>query len=110
MMVNKKSVLCCKDCRFIIPREDGTYGCYRHFIDELKLDDFCSYAESLEEYRNKIEKENNEIKLEKEKQKYINTEEFKKLIYQWCLATPESKNVCINDIFSVLKEMNGIYV
>lgn len=47
MIINKKSVLCCKDCRFIIPREDGTYGCYRHFIDELKLDDFCSYAESL---------------------------------------------------------------
>lgn len=30
MIINKKSVLCCKDCRFIIPREDGTYGCYRH--------------------------------------------------------------------------------
>lgn len=29
-MINKKSVLCYKDCRFIIPREDGTYGCYRH--------------------------------------------------------------------------------
>ena len=29
-MINKKSVLCYEDCRFIIPREDGTYGCYRH--------------------------------------------------------------------------------
>lgn len=30
--------------------------------------------------------------------------------FNWCLATSESKEVCIDDIFSVLKEMNGIYV
>lgn len=38
-----------------------------------------------------MEKENNDTKLEKETQKYINAEEFKKLIYQWCLGAPESK-------------------
>ena len=35
----------CKDCRFIIDREDGTHGCYRHFVEDCKQDDFCSYGE-----------------------------------------------------------------
>ena len=35
----------CKDCLFIIDREDGTHGCYRHFVEDCKLDDFCSYGE-----------------------------------------------------------------
>ena len=38
-------VVRCKDCRFLIDREDGTHGCYRHFMEECKLDDFCSYGE-----------------------------------------------------------------
>lgn len=38
-------VVRCKDCRFLIDRNDGTYGCYRHFVEECKLDDYCSYGE-----------------------------------------------------------------
>lgn len=38
-------VVRCKDCRFLIDREDGTHGCYRHFVEQCELDDFCSYGE-----------------------------------------------------------------
>ena len=38
-------VVRCRDCRFIIDRDDGTHGCYRHFVDECEPDDFCSYGE-----------------------------------------------------------------
>ena len=38
-------VVRCKDCRFIIDREDGTHGCYLHFLEDCKPDDFCSYGE-----------------------------------------------------------------
>lgn len=41
-------VVRCSECKFIIPREDGTYGCYRQFIPECNLDDFCSYGERRE--------------------------------------------------------------
>ena len=43
------NVVRCKDCRFLINRPDGTYGCYRHFVDECKLDDYCSYGERRHE-------------------------------------------------------------
>lgn len=35
---------------------------------------------------------------------------WKNIETKWYLVAPESKKVCIDDIFSVLKEMNGIYV
>ena len=38
-------VVRCKDCSFIIDRSDGTHGCYRHFVEDCKIDDFCSYGE-----------------------------------------------------------------
>ena len=38
-------VAICRDCKFIIDRDDGTHGCYRHFVDECEPDDFCSYGE-----------------------------------------------------------------
>lgn len=38
-------VVLCRDCKFIIDRDDGTHGCYRHFVDECEPDDFCSYGE-----------------------------------------------------------------
>lgn len=38
-------VVRCEDCRFDILREDGTFGCYRHFMEWHKPDDFCSYGE-----------------------------------------------------------------
>lgn len=38
-------VVRCKNCRFLIDRDDGSHGCYRHFLDECELDDFCSYGE-----------------------------------------------------------------
>jgi hypothetical protein len=43
--VDAVKVVRCKDCRFLIDREDGTHGCYRHFVDQCELDDFCSYGE-----------------------------------------------------------------
>lgn len=38
-------VVRCKDCWCLTYRDDGTHGCYRHFMDECQLDDFCSYGE-----------------------------------------------------------------
>ena len=46
--VDAVEVVRCKDCRLIIDREDGTHGCYRHFMEECKPDDFCSYGERRE--------------------------------------------------------------
>ena len=43
--VDAVEVVRCKDCRSIIDREDGTHGCYRHFIEECKPDDYCSHGE-----------------------------------------------------------------
>ena len=43
--VDAVEVVRCKDCRFIIDREDGTHGCYLHFLEDCKPDDFCSYGE-----------------------------------------------------------------
>lgn len=43
--IDEVRVIRCKDCRFIIDRQDGTHGCYIHFMDECKLDDYCSYGE-----------------------------------------------------------------
>ena len=43
--VDAVEVIRCKDCRFIIDRADGTHGCYRHFVEDCKIDDFCSYGE-----------------------------------------------------------------
>lgn len=43
--VDAVEVVRCNDCRFIIDREDGTHGCYRHFMEDCQLDDFCSYGE-----------------------------------------------------------------
>ena len=42
---NYVEVVRCKDCSFIIDRSDGTHGCYRHFVEDCKIDDFCSYGE-----------------------------------------------------------------
>lgn len=42
--VDAVEVVRCKDCRFIIDRNDGTHGCYRHLVD-CKVEDFCSYGE-----------------------------------------------------------------
>lgn len=47
-VVDAVKVVRCKDCRFLIDRHDGTYGCYRHFIEECELDDYCSYGEEYE--------------------------------------------------------------
>lgn len=44
-IVDAVEVVRCKDCHFIIDRVDGTHGCYRHFMEDCKLDDFCSYGE-----------------------------------------------------------------
>lgn len=46
--IDAVKVVRCKDCRFLIDRNDGTYGCYRHFVEECKLDDYCSYGEEYE--------------------------------------------------------------
>ena len=43
--VDAVEVVRCKDCRFIIDREDGTHGCYLHFLEDCKPDDYCSYGE-----------------------------------------------------------------
>ena len=43
--IDAVEVVRCKDCHFIIDRVDGTHGCYRHFVEDCKLDDFCSYGE-----------------------------------------------------------------
>ena len=43
--VDAVEVVRCKDCKFIINREDRTHGCYRHFVEDCKPDDFCSYGE-----------------------------------------------------------------
>ena len=43
--VDAVEVVWCKNCRFLIDREDGTHGCYRHFVEQCELDDFCSYGE-----------------------------------------------------------------
>ena len=44
-VVDAVEVVRCKYCRFLIDRKDGTHGCYRHFMEECNLDDFCSYGE-----------------------------------------------------------------
>ena len=44
-MIPTIDVVRCGNCRFIIDREDGSHGCYRHFMDNCKLDDFCSCGE-----------------------------------------------------------------
>lgn len=38
----------CKDCRFNIERSDGSFGCYRQFMDYHRPNDFCSYGEPKE--------------------------------------------------------------
>ena len=43
--VDAVPVVRCKECKFIIDRDDGTSGCYRNFMDSCKSDDFCSYGE-----------------------------------------------------------------
>ena len=47
--IDAVEIIRCRDCRFLIDRNDGTYGCYRHFADECKLDDYCSYGERRHE-------------------------------------------------------------
>ena len=49
--VDAVEVVRCKDCRFRIDRKDGTHGCYRHFMEECKTDDFCSYGERKDNER-----------------------------------------------------------
>ncbi len=39
------NIIRCKDCRFIIERADGTYGCYRNWLQSCKPHDFCSNAQ-----------------------------------------------------------------
>ena len=46
--VDAVEVIRCKDCRFIIDRADGTHGCYRNFVEDCKIDDFCSCGERRE--------------------------------------------------------------
>ncbi|MBQ6852393.1 MAG: hypothetical protein IJO04_05125 [Oscillospiraceae bacterium] len=46
--VDAVDVVRCKDCRFIIDRENGTHGCYRNLLEDCKPDDFCSYGERRE--------------------------------------------------------------
>ena len=41
-------VVRCRECRFDIPRDDGSFGCYRNFMDYHNPDDFCSYGERKE--------------------------------------------------------------
>ena len=43
--VDAVPVVRCKDCKYIIDRDDGTYGCYRNFMDNCEVDDFCSRGE-----------------------------------------------------------------
>lgn len=50
-------VVRCKDCRFDIPRNDGTFGCYRNFMDYHEPDDFCSYGERKENNVQETERE-----------------------------------------------------
>ena len=38
----------CKDCRFNIERSDGSFSCYRQFMDYHGANDFCSYGEPKE--------------------------------------------------------------
>ena len=44
-VVDAVPVVRCKDCKYIIDRDDGTHGCYRNFMDDCKIDDFCSRGE-----------------------------------------------------------------
>ncbi len=46
------TVIRCKNCRFDIDRDDGTFGCYRLFMDCHEPDDFCSYGELSEKWKN----------------------------------------------------------
>ena len=41
-------VVRCRECRFDIPRDDGSFGCYRNFMDYHNPEDFCSYGERKE--------------------------------------------------------------
>lgn len=43
--VDAVPVVRCRECRFNIPRDDGSFGCYRNFMDYHNLEDFCSYGE-----------------------------------------------------------------
>lgn len=43
--VDAVEVVRCEHCRFRIDRKDGTYGCYRNFMEDCRLDDFCSRGE-----------------------------------------------------------------
>lgn len=46
--VDAVPVVRCRECRFDIPRDDGSFGCYRNFMDYHNPEDFCSYGERKE--------------------------------------------------------------
>lgn len=46
--VDAVAVTRCKDCRFNIERSDGSFGCYRQFLDYHGPNDFCSQGEPKE--------------------------------------------------------------
>lgn len=39
----------CEDCRYLIDRDNNTYGCYRLFMENCEPRDFCPYGKRRNE-------------------------------------------------------------